>query len=82
MDPDKYFLGYNLKNAASKQKFRYAKNVQFGWELFTLSPVAYIKLENDLFYAGSTLVESEYVKRKPLQLNIKMNIHFDIRHSF
>ena len=25
MDPDRYFSGYNLKNAGSKQKFEYAK---------------------------------------------------------
>ena len=30
MDPNKYFSGYNLKNAGKKQKFGYAKNVQFG----------------------------------------------------
>ena len=29
MDPYKYFSGYILKNARRKQKFVYAKNVQF-----------------------------------------------------
>ena len=42
MDPNKYFSGYNLKNARRKQKFGYAENAQFGKEIFTLSPVAYI----------------------------------------
>ena len=41
----------------------------FGREIFTLSPVASIavdfkKLVSDLFHAGSTLVESESIKRK------------------
>ena len=40
MDPNKYFSGYNLKNTGRKQKFGYAKNVQFEQEIFTLSPVA------------------------------------------
>ena len=45
------------------------KNVQFGWEIFTLSPVAYItvdfkKLISDLFHAGSALVEIKSIKRK------------------
>ena len=42
---NKYFSGYNLKNAGGKQKFGYAKNVQFGWEIFTLSPVDYIAVD-------------------------------------
>ena len=37
------------------------KNVQFGREIFTLSPVGYMtvdfkKLVSDLFYAGSAMV--------------------------
>ena len=52
MDLDKYFSGYNLKNAGREQKFGYAKNVQFK------------KLEIDLFHAHSALVESESIKRK------------------
>ena len=44
-----------------KQKFGYVKNVQFGREIFTLSPVAYItidfkKLVSDLAHAGSAVV--------------------------
>ena len=43
--------------------------MQFGREMFTLSPVADItvdlkQLVSDLFHAGSTLVESESIKRK------------------
>ena len=44
------------------KKFGYAKNVQFGREIFYfLSPVAYItvdfkKLVSDPFHAGSTVV--------------------------
>ena len=43
--------------------------MQFGREIVTLSPVVYItvdfkKLVNDLFHLGSTLVESECIKRK------------------
>ena len=46
------------------------KNVQFGREIFTLSPVAYItvevkKLASDLFYACSGLVDSKSIKRLP-----------------
>ena len=42
--------------------------MQFVRDIFTLSPVAYItvdykKLVSDLFYASSTLVESESIKR-------------------
>ena len=53
MDPSKYFT----------------ENMQFGWEIFTLSPTAYIKVDfermvSDLFHAGSALVESECIKRK------------------
>ena len=45
------------------------KNVQFGREIFTLSPVPYTtvgfqKLVSDLFHAGSALVESKCIKRK------------------
>ena len=48
------------------------ENMQFGWEIFSLSPVAYItvdfkKVVGDLSYAGSTLVESECFKRKRSQ---------------
>ena len=69
MDPNKYFRGYNLKNAERKQKFGYAKNVQFGWKIFTLNPVANItvyfkKLVSDLYHAGFALVERESIKRK------------------
>ena len=70
MNPNKYFSGYNLKNAGMKQKFAYMlKIVRFGREIFTLSPVAYItvdfkKLVSDLFHAGSAMVESECIKRK------------------
>ena len=44
-------------------------NVQFGQEIFTLSPVAYItvdfkKLVRDLFHAGSVFVEGESIKKK------------------
>ena len=40
------------------------KHVQFGHEIFTLSPITYItidfkKLASDLFHTGSALVESE-----------------------
>ena len=49
-----------------KQKFGYPKNVQFGREIFSLSPVAYIRVDfknlvSDLFHAGSTLVEIKAV---------------------
>ena len=49
------------------KKVGYAKNVQFGREVFTLSPVAYTtvdfkKLGCDLFHTGSALVESESIK--------------------
>ena len=45
------------------------KNVQFGREIFTLRPVAYItvdfkKMVVDLFHAGCALAESKYTKRK------------------
>ena len=45
------------------------KNVQFGWEIFTVSPVAYItvdfkKLVSDLFHAGSSLAGKESTKKK------------------
>ena len=45
------------------------KDVQFGQKIFTLSPGAYItfdfkKMVSDLFHAGSTLVESESIKKK------------------
>ena len=58
MDPNKCFSGHILKNTGRKQKFGYAKNVQFGGKLFTSSPVVYIivdfmKLVSDLFHAGS-----------------------------
>ena len=43
--------------------------MQFGWEIFTLSPVVYIrgdftKMVRDLFHAGSTLVESNVSREK------------------
>ena len=45
------------------------KNVQFGREVFTLSPVAHTtvdfkKLVSDLFHAGSALVGNKSIKRK------------------
>ena len=45
------------------------KIVQFGWEIFTLSPVAYMTIDfknlvNDLFHTGSAVVQSECIKRK------------------
>ena len=69
MDPTKYFSGYNLKNAGKNQKLGYAKNVRFGREIFTSTPVAYItvdfkKLVSDLFHAGSALVGSESIRRQ------------------
>ena len=43
MDPDRYFSGYDLKNAGRKQKFGYAKIMfNLDGDVFTLSPVAYI----------------------------------------
>ena len=61
MDPNKYFSGYDLKNAGRKYKFEYAKNCAVWTVSFTLSPVTYItvdfkKLVNDLFYAGSAVI--------------------------
>ena len=48
------------------------KVVQFGREIFTLSPVAYItfdfrKLVSDLFRPGSALVEKKSITRKTRQ---------------
>ena len=45
------------------------KNVQFRREIFIFSPVAYIavdfkKLVSDLFHTGSSLVDSESMKRE------------------
>ena len=45
------------------------KVVQFGREIFTSSPVAYIKFDfrklvSDLFRPGSALVENKSIKRK------------------
>ena len=45
------------------------KNVQFGPEIFTLSPVAYIsadfkKLVSDLYHASFSLVDRKSIKRK------------------
>ena len=45
------------------------ENMQLGWEIFTLRPVAYItvdfkKVVSDLFHARSTLVEIECIKKK------------------
>ena len=45
------------------------KIVQFGREIFTSTPVTYItadfkKLVNDLFRAGSAVLQSESIKRK------------------
>ena len=69
MDPDKYFSGHNLKNTARKQKFGYARKYAFGLKICTLRHVAYIAIDfkmmvSDLFHAGSTLVESESIKRR------------------
>ena len=62
MDSNKYFNGYNLKNAGRKQKFRYAKKCAI-WtrKVFAFSHVTYItvdfkKLVSDLFHARSALV--------------------------
>ena len=69
MDPNKYFSGYNLKNAEGNKRSGMLKNVQFGRTIFTFSPVAYVtidfkRLVSDLFHAGSALVESKSIKRK------------------
>ena len=69
MDPDRYFIGHNLKNKRRKQKFEYTKNRHFGWECSTLYPVAYrtidfTKVLSDQFHPGSSLVESECIKTK------------------
>ena len=70
MDPDKYFSGYNLKNAqAGNESLDMLKSVQFGREIFILSPLPYItvdfkKLVSDLLLGGSALPESESIKRK------------------
>ena len=45
------------------------ENMQFGWEIFTLSPVVYMtvdfrKVVSDLNNASSTLVESKLIKRE------------------
>ena len=69
MHLNSYFSGYNLKNSGRKQKLGYTKNVQFGWENFTLSLVAYIivdlkKLISNLSQAYSALLESKSFKRK------------------
>ena len=43
------------------------ENMQFLWEIFTLSPVAYIPVDFQKMvsiHAGSTLLESECIKRK------------------
>ena len=45
------------------------KNVQFEWDIFTLSHPAYItvdfkKLARDLFHTGSALVSRQSTKRK------------------
>ena len=44
------------------------KIVQFGWEIFTLSPVAYMAVDfknlvSDLFHTGSAVAQSECIKR-------------------
>ena len=44
MNLDEYLSSYDAKNSGGKQKFGYAKNVYFGQEIRTLSPVAYIIL--------------------------------------
>ena len=45
------------------------ENIQFGWEIFILNPVAYITVDfkqsaSDLFHAGSSFVGNESIKRK------------------
>ena len=45
IDPNRYFNVCNLKKAGIKRKFGYALNMQFGREIFTLSPVAYMASE-------------------------------------
>ena len=70
MNPNRYFSIHNLKNMGRKLKFGCAKKImQSGWEIFTLSPVAYItvdfkRLVRDLSQASSTLIESKCIKRK------------------
>ena len=45
------------------------ENMQFGWEIFASSQVAYItvdfkKVVSDLFHPGFTLVESKCINRQ------------------
>ena len=54
MDPNKYFKGYDQRNAGRKQKIGYAKKRAVWRGIFTLSPVAFVtvdfkKLVSDLF---------------------------------
>ena len=70
------------------------KNVQCGWEMFTLSVVAYVtvnfkKVISDLFQAGSTLVESECIKRKAIGVVPRLKTvpyaiqkHLAMHHSY
>ena len=45
MDPNRYFSVYNLKNTDSKQSLGKLTDVQFGREIFTFSPAAYITVD-------------------------------------
>ena len=56
VDSYKFFSPYNLKNQAGNKSLDILKNVQFGWETFTLSPIVYVavdfkKLVSDLLHA-------------------------------
>ena len=71
MVPNKYFSGYNLKNAGRKQIICLVmlKSVQFGQEIFTLSLVAYITVDfktlvSDLFHYGFALVKKNLSREK------------------
>ena len=71
MDTNIYFSVYNLKKAVKKQTLGYDKKIilQFGWETFTLSAVAYITVDfkkwvSDLCHTGFALVESQCINKK------------------
>ena len=93
MGPNKYCNGHNLKNIGRKQKVGYAKTMQSGWEIFTLSSIFHItvdfkKVVSDLFHSGSILAESECIKRKmrgihpsPYLANVEKPIPFRVKYS-
>ena len=61
MDPNKYFIGHDLRNTGWKEKFRYAKTMESGWDIFTGSSVAYVTVDfkknvSDLSHHVSTLI--------------------------